>query len=210
MEGDPRWVLVSFFCPPGAHSLVGRQTLKMRREAAQMRTSAGDCGCIPRVTFELGAWCWRPGVPRGLDHQAGGWRAKRDIGKEHRDSRAGGVFCGLERRMHASVRLFRSLRCPSVPVLWGSEEECWGETGLPSVVQSLCVKHEPPLASLVGWRVSCTFSLRSQLSVLPFLQYEPQCLEARDQMPEFCSRGFPLGSFSRLFLFSLLALYHQD
>lgn len=30
----PYWVLVSFLCPPGAHSLVGRQILKMQCGAA--------------------------------------------------------------------------------------------------------------------------------------------------------------------------------
>lgn len=81
------------------------------------------------------------------------------------------------------------------------------------------------LTSLVGWRVSCIFSLRSQLCcVLP----SPVC--GIQSVPRQGARGlvwasltpwvdvlssalgvFLLGSFSLLFLFfPLLALYHQD
>lgn len=35
-------------------------------------------------------------------------------------------------------------------MLWGSEEEGWAETGLPSLVPSLCVRHEPVPRQLGG------------------------------------------------------------
>lgn len=58
----------------------------------------------------------------------------------------------------------RFLRCPWVPVLWGSEKEGWGETGFPSLVLFCVWNINQSVTNLVVWRVSCTFSLRSQVN----------------------------------------------
>lgn len=102
MKGDPWWVLVSLFCPPGGRSLMGRQMLKMQHEATWMRTNTGDCGCIPRVTFELGPDAGDQVCPEGWITRQEGSKQRCDIGKECSKSGAGRVFCGLERRMHGT------------------------------------------------------------------------------------------------------------
>ncbi|GAB5579247.1 serine/threonine-protein kinase Chk2 isoform X9 [Prionailurus iriomotensis] len=67
-------------------SLMGRQMLKMQHEATWMRTNTGDCGCIPRVTFELGPDAADQVCPEGWITRQEGSKQRCDIGKEHSKS----------------------------------------------------------------------------------------------------------------------------